>query len=1159
MSRRSAFLATILLALSMGIPGAVLRAQDASADAGNEEVVTTVTPTEVLVSAARTAVQRRDWESAIARFEEALRLDPTDDALRAEFAGVLVQAGNVTRALEEYDRILLRNPDNRAVQDAAVDVCMSVRDFDSALARLQQYRSGREGDRDFMLRLARAYAWTQHPDQAVEAYAGLAKQWPDDRAILEEYLSALLAARRYEEFVNLSGPFLEKYPENRTIRLFRVDALLLQDRVAEALALLEEMTKDPQTAAPDLLLRTADMRLACGAKPAEVRVWLRDAMAGRSAPQVHAKLSALWAYDGAFHQAFADLEAARAEGAPFDTLKAAEADLFLIARMPRTALREYRALPPASSEGLQALKGTAEALVAVHKLDEAKSALRRAVIQYPGDMDGTFRYVRVLEMRGETAEALRVLYPVIESRPRNPVARLLRGRILAAAENAEQADADLAVVAEFLAANGVQGTVHSGLMGRAYLELVPSQVWLKAIALSPDDLSLKTGMAQALLNEGFPRESAEAWESILAADPKNDAARLGLAEAIARQGIAADLERRQRLDASVTELLATLRLERADLHRLAELLAHLERWEGLERVAGRLLEQQPDDGHATALRYGALGNLGRSDEAEALLRAFLDMRKENVPSEAALWGRVGYLGADREAPSYLLAMKNMTALAEKHPDNADILQKCGELAATHKDFAKGREYLDSVLAADANDGEALLWRARLESWDERYAESLERYARYQEVNPSDWRAGLERARVLGWAVRYDDALDQYDSVLADMEATRGADPAVARLIEEVRLERDAKRANWGRRERTAIGYYDRLLELRPEDPELIFDRGQMDTRLGFSRRAEDIYDRALLVLEPGSRTHNQAQGALEYERARRRGMVIQSYDFRRENGFSSLFEITEHLITTAVWSPEYEGMWRVGVESQEAFYDFDGFPDPIGWRGRLMARKLFDSGLLLDAWLRESWYSNPDHTTVNLGMRARYKAFDRFDTLLAFERLDVIENYPTLAADLQKDQIRAGIGMDLARRWRIEAEGAFVHFEDSNDGVRASGSVAYEIMQYPRILKLSYGADWWDFNRQGRIYFSPKEYLQHGPMLHWRHYLNREHYTGAEELYYGIKLPLRVDNDGEFYWGAGLEFLWDINRRWTVSADFNGVASDPYEGYFSSMWVRYRF
>ncbi len=134
-----------------------------------------------------------------------------------------------------------------------------------------------------------------------------------------------------------------------------------------------------------------------------------------------------------------------------------------------------------------------------------------------------------------------------------------------------------------------------------------------------------------------------------------------------------------------------------------------------------------------------------------------------------------------------------------------------------------------------------------------------------------------------------------------------------------------------------------------------------------------------------------------------------------------------------------------------------------------------------------------------------------------------------------------------------------VHVEDSNDGIRANGSIAYELLQYPRILKLTYGADYWDFHRQNRIYFSPEEYLQHGPMLHWRHYLNREHYAGAEELYYGIKLPLRVDNDGETFWGGGAEFLWDINRRWTLAADFNGISGNPYEGYFGRLWVRYRF
>ncbi len=147
----------------------------------------------------------------------------------------------------------------------------------------------------------------------------------------------------------------------------------------------------------------------------------------------------------------------------------------------------------------------------------------------------------------------------------------------------------------------------------------------------------------------------------------------------------------------------------------------------------------------------------------------------------------------------------------------------------------------------------------------------------------------------------------------------------------------------------------------------------------------------------------------------------------------------------------------------------------------------------------------------------------------------------------------------MTRRLRLDAEGGFVHYEDGNDGVRASGAVTYKILHYPRVLKIVYAADYWDLARQGRIYFSPEHYLQHGPSLHWRHYVDPHRYHGGKERYYGIKIPLKVDSDGEFYGGFGLEFLWDITLQCQVGANFDATFSDPYDGYFGRAWFRFRF
>lgn len=1113
---------------------------------------------ELLARMARGAVARRDWNTALDRFQEALDLAPRDAVLRKEFAGVLFQAGNARRALEEYDRVLDQRPGDREAQDAGIDLCMAVHDFDSMLQRLVHYRPERETDRRFMLKLARGYLWTHQPAQAVRLLDALLRDAPDDRDLNKEYLIALLAAQMWDEFAARSEPFLVKWPDDEQVRLFRVDALLLQDRAVEALALLRDLTRDPAKASASVLLRAVDLRMACGEPTADVRAWLEAITRDRRLPELRLQVAILYAYDGAFHSAWTQVDAARREGASAALLAGIEAELYSIGQMPRTATERFAALLQAEQPGVRALKGAAQAALALRKLDVAKSLLRRAVIQFPGDMDATFRYARLLEERGETAEGLSLLNAVVAAHPQNPAARLLRGRAFLAAGQSERAAEDLDAVSLFLAEHGVAGAVASGLFPAPYLELIPSFVWRAVCTLSPKDAPLRAQLALALQREGRIPQAADQWEEIVRALPEARW-RLHLVETLLAQGIATDAARRDRVQAEIATLVGAVDLDRPGLARLAEVLVRLENWEALLRVADRLLQAQSDDGYAVALAGSALMGLHRDAEAQALFERYRALAPENLLSEFALWSRLGYCGRQKEHPAYRKAMAFLTALAERQPENLDLRQAAGELAATHGEFDAGRGHFGAVNGADAADPIALLWRARLEAWDRRYDEALRLYTLYEEADPADRKVKLERARALGWALHYSEARREYNAGIERLQQQAPVDPNAEAWAKAAALERDAKSANWARRERTAIGCYDQLLTFRPDDPEILFERGQMATRLGFSKQAEDHYDRALLLLDDRTLAHNFVRDAIDFEQTRRHATLIQSYDFRRENGFSDLFEITEHLLTTTAWSPEIDGMFWLGAEVQEGFYTFQSFPGLTAERLRFMARKRFDNGLQLDAWVRGGYYWKVDNATFNGALEARYKAWDRLETLLGIDRLDVLENYRTIAQEIEADRIRLALGGDIAARWRADGQIAYVHYEDGNNGLRGRAALGYELLRYPRMLKLIYGLDYWNFQHDDRVYFSPRNYVQHGPMLHWRHYLNEQHYAGVNELYYGIKIPLGFDSNGKVYFGGGVEFLWDITHHWQVGAEANATWSQPYEGYFGRAWVQYRF
>lgn len=1126
---------------------------------GDQPVADAVQPAqptakEIHVRAARSAVRQRAWERAIEHLEEALALDPDDLALRSEYAGVLFQSGRAARALSEYERILDRDPERAAVRDAAVDAAFSIRSWDRALELLDTYPEAARGERFWQIRKARALAWTGRSGQALPLYEQLVNESPGERKLFKEYLTVLLAANAWQRLNDASRAYHEQWPDDVEVRLYRADLLLRQDMLGEALDLLESLAADPGTDTAEVQIRLADLRLATGAEVADVRADLARAAEERIAPKIHAELAILHAYEEQYHLAYDALDRAAEQGAPAQLLNAARAELLALAGLYRTALDRYDRITRLGRADARTLKGQARAAMPIHRYDAARTALRRALIRFPGDMDATYEYAHLLELRGETGEALDVVNAILDRFPDNLTARLLRGRLLRAAGESGEAAKAFRVVADAIARTGIERTIARGRITASHLDLVPPEVWRIVVEREPETARARAELARALQRTGELEAAADAWNEAVRLAPDNAAYRVGLIETLAALGIGRDSENADRVERMLPELVADESLSRSVGLQLAELLVKLERWEDVATVADRLLTRQPDAAHAAALLAGARYSLGRSHPSDPRLGNFTD-NPGNLPAQFRFHSRLAAFGHASDHSAYLAGVRRLEALRETHPDNRDILHAVGRLAATHKDYARGRQALNALLDMNPTDPVALLWLARLESWDNRFRRAADLYRRYAEANPSDRRARLERARVLGWALEYDAALDEYTRAIAATGADDPPGPGASEWARQFHLEREAKRAKWNKRERHAAGKYDDLLTLEPRDPEILFDRGQIDTRLGYSRRAADAYRRTLL-LAPG---HTQARDALDYEEHRMNARVRMETSYRDEDGFGNLFDIREHLLTATAWSPELWEMFWIGAEVQRGWYRFDGFRDPAVWRGRVMLRKRFHNGLQLDGWYLRSRYSVTDHNTDNFGFSADYKAFDFLETRLSTTHEDILENFRTIAADLQRNVYRVDLAADITRRIRAEGWAGWVHVDDGNDGRRGRASLSYELLQYPTLLKLAYAVEYWDYDSQGRVYFAPDDFVQHGPSLHWRHYLNEEHYAGANELYYGIKLPLLLDDTGEVYAGIGLEFLWDITDQWQLGADATWTESDPYDATSGRVWLRYRF
>src|SRR5262249_53184533 len=146
----------------------------------------------LLLSAARNAANRGDWDTAIARFEEFFRRFGDDPVVRREYAGILVQAGQTRRAIQQYQQLLQRNPDNVALRVLLGDLALLTRDYRQAVTHYQQALQRRPGNLDVSARLARAYLLGGDVARALDLYdRSLAKVRPGD-AQVPRALAALL-------------------------------------------------------------------------------------------------------------------------------------------------------------------------------------------------------------------------------------------------------------------------------------------------------------------------------------------------------------------------------------------------------------------------------------------------------------------------------------------------------------------------------------------------------------------------------------------------------------------------------------------------------------------------------------------------------------------------------------------------------------------------------------------------------------------------------------------------------------------------------------------------------------------------------------------------------------------------------------------------------
>jgi len=189
----------------------------------------------ILLRLARNAVGAGWQEKAAHYYEACLAKSPDSVTARREYAALLLAAGKVRPALNEYAKLAGRDPDAQKWLVPVVETAISAGEYPAAEAIL---RGAEEARSSFELRRTLAIVLSRQgrTSESLALYDDLVRERPNDRTLRVERARGLFDAKRYEEFLDASRDLAEADPTGIALRMLRARAALSVGDCRQAVA-----------------------------------------------------------------------------------------------------------------------------------------------------------------------------------------------------------------------------------------------------------------------------------------------------------------------------------------------------------------------------------------------------------------------------------------------------------------------------------------------------------------------------------------------------------------------------------------------------------------------------------------------------------------------------------------------------------------------------------------------------------------------------------------------------------------------------------------------------------------------------------------------------------------------------------------------------------
>jgi tetratricopeptide (TPR) repeat protein len=547
--RRS--LATILVGIALLWDP--VRASPAEQPSGQDKPL----EADILLSAARNALQRGDLPTALQRFSQFRKQYPDREDGRRGYADMLFRAGRVDEALPEYEHLFALHPNDPELVRTFVDALLGVGDHPRAKARLADAMARFPERTDFALSLAllhaldeetaeadelirkfiagrplgtlrmrldaaALYVQLRRPDAARPILAELQKAAPDDARVLALCVRYALLTKDYQEAVRQADKLNRLHPGTLDLRLELASALYAAGDYSEAGRLFAEVLK--KTPRNDVAL-LGSARVAMR----DYRMADADAILDQVSPDMRGRQWRLATAErdtivGDYRRARGTLDELLQENPDDHRASMALADLHRAENEFIKADVRYMG-EGATANNTVAGRHYATSLYLQCRYEDAECVCRQVLALDPADTGAVILLARTLMKVGRCEEAAEVLRSVQEISKTASPEEVYFARFLPSGSEPQKSDQSRPV---YLAVTLSDLAMEDGWRTWA------KQILVEALAADPANVVLRTRLAEWHASFGVADHAccaAAIYADLLSQEPDNHKWLLGLARA----------------------------------------------------------------------------------------------------------------------------------------------------------------------------------------------------------------------------------------------------------------------------------------------------------------------------------------------------------------------------------------------------------------------------------------------------------------------------------------------------------------------------------------------------------------------------------------------------------------------------------------------------